>query len=148
MLITRITVCLAIVSLEAAPVLAQSSSPQPMSQMASGDVASAAADAVKTLGSTAKDKLFVRDLLGAPVSGPGGGTVGTVADLVVIPGGRVVAAIIATKDKKMGHIPVPFSVAKVSNNAGKLELALPVSLSELKGMKEVQSLAHAIPGKQ
>jgi hypothetical protein len=60
----------------------------------------------------------------------------------------VAAAIIATKDKTMGHIPMPFSVAKVSNSAGKLGLALPVSLSEFKGMKEVESLAHAIPGKQ
>jgi hypothetical protein len=76
MLITRIAVCLAVLLLEAAPVLTQSSIPQPVSQMIS-----AAADAVKTLESTAKRKLFVRDLLGAPVSRPSGSTVGAVADL-------------------------------------------------------------------
>lgn len=131
MLISRIALCLVALSLGPAPALAQSSGSQLLSQMAPGDVASAAADATKALGSAAQDKLLVRDLLGAPVSGPGGATVGTIADLVVIPGGRVVAAIIA---------------AKVSHTAGKLGLTLPVSLSDLRGMKEVQSLAKAIPG--
>ncbi len=88
----------------------------------------------------------MRDLLGTNVTGPGGSTIGTVADLVVIPGGRIIAAIISTKDKKTGRIPVPFSIVKVSNTAGKLGLALPVSVSELKGMKEIQSLAQAVPG--
>jgi hypothetical protein len=146
MLTSRIATCLVALSFGPVPALAQSSGSQMLSQMVPGNVASAAADAAKALGSAAQDKLLVRDLLGAPVSGPGGGTVGTVADLVVIPGGRVVAAIIAAKDKKIGRIPVPFSAAKVSHTTGKLGLSLPVSLSDLKGMKEVQSLTQAIPG--
>ncbi len=148
MLIPRLAACFAALPLGAAPVLAQNPISQTAGQMAPGDVASAAAKAAQVLRSVAKDKLLVRDLLGAPVSEPGGGKVGTVADLVVIPGGRVVAALISTKDKNMGRIPVPFSAAKVTHTAGKLGMTLPVSLSDLKRMKEVQSLTQVIPGKQ
>lgn len=35
---------------------------------------------------------------------------------------------------------------KVSHTAGKLGLTLPVGLSELQGMKEIQSLAKQLPG--
>jgi len=147
MLITRTAACLVALSLGSVPAFAQNSGSQMLSQLAPADVASAATEAAKALGSAAQDKLLVRDLLGAPVSGPGGGTVGTIADLVVIPGGRVVAAIIAARDKEIGRIPVPFSVAKISHTTGKLGLTLPISLSDLRGLKEIESLAEAIPGK-
>ena len=71
---------------------------------------------------------------------------GTVENFVVIPGGRIVAAIIATDAKDTGGIPVPFSLVTVTHTGGKLGLTLPVGLSELKGMKEIQALAAAIPG--
>jgi sporulation protein YlmC with PRC-barrel domain len=111
-----------------------------------GDVTSAAKSAVETLTSAAQDKLLVKDMLGADVSGPDGKTIGTVENFVVIPGGRIVAAIIATDAKDTSRIPVPFSLVKVTRTAGKLGLTLPVGLSELKGMKEIQTLAAAIPG--
>jgi hypothetical protein len=110
------------------------------------DVTSAAKSAAETLTSVAQDKLLVKDMLGADVSGPGGKTMGTVENFVVIPGGRIVAAIIATDAKDTGRIPVPFSLVKVTHTAGKLGLTLPVGLSEMKGMKEIQTLAAAIPG--
>jgi hypothetical protein len=66
-------------------------------------------------------------------------------NFVVIPGGRVVAAIVATDVKGTGRIPVPFSMVKVPHTAGKLGLTLPVGLSELKNIKEIQTLA-AMPG--
>ncbi|MFC4173565.1 PRC-barrel domain-containing protein [Microvirga sp. GCM10011540] len=119
---------------------------QAAQQMMPGDVASAAASAAQTLTSSAKDRLLVKDLLGAQVTGPGGGTVGTVEDLVVIPGGRVVAAIISTKDKNTGRIPVPFAAVKLSRTSGKIAMSLPVALSDLKNMKEVQQLSKAVPG--
>lgn len=146
MLSTRLIACLAACLLWPLPAFAQSSDSQPLSQMAPGDVASATTEALHTLGSAAKDKLLVRDLIGAKVTGPSASPLGTVEDLVVIPGGRVVAAIISPNAKDLGRVPVPFSVTKISHYAGKLELTLPVSLSELKGMKEVQSLAQALPG--
>lgn len=127
---------LAAASLQTAPATAQTMT----------DVTSAAKSAAKTLGSAAQDKLLVRDMLGAGVSGPNGKTVGTVDDLVAIPGGRIVAAIIATDAADMGRIPVPFSMVKVSRTAGKLGFALPAELSELKNMKEIQALAAATPG--
>ncbi|UEM18583.1 hypothetical protein JL100_015810 [Skermanella mucosa] len=128
-------------SMQTTPAMAQTTGAQTMT-----DVTSAAKSAAKTLGSAAQDKLLVRDMLGAGVSGPGGKTVGTVEDLVAIPGGRIVAAIIATDAADMGRIPVPFTMVKVSRTAGKLGLDLPVGLSELKNMKEIQALAAATPG--
>ncbi len=123
----------------AGPVAAQSSGPP-------GDLASAAQNAIQALPSAAKDKLLVKDLLGAKVVGPGGNPVGTVEDLVVVPGGRVVAAIISTKAKGAGRIPVPFSAVKLSRTAGTLGLTLPVEVSKLRAMKEIQSLADQLPG--
>ncbi len=140
----RLYLILAVAPL-AGPVGAQPAPTQALSQMASGDVASAAQKAIEALPSAAKDKLLVKDLLGAQVIEPGGSTVGIVEDLVVIPGGRVIAAIISTA-KDTGRIPIPFAVVKVSHSAGKLGLTLPVSISELRGMKEIQSLRKHVPG--
>jgi hypothetical protein len=109
------------------------------------DVTSAAKSAAETLTSAAQDKLPVKDILGADVSRPGGKTIETVENFVVIPGGRVVAAIMATDAKGTGRIPVPLSMVKVPHTAGKLGLTLPVGLSKLKNMKEIQTLA-AMPG--
>lgn len=131
----------ALVALASGPgALAQGSGGSPL-----GDLASAAGDAVKALQSAAKDSLLVKDILGAEVTDPRGGTVGHIENLVVIPGGRVVAAIVAIKDKGMGRIPVPFAAVKLQRKAGKLGVALPATLSEMKGMKEVQALTQALP---
>ncbi|WP_230533399.1 PRC-barrel domain-containing protein [Microvirga roseola] len=119
---------------------------QAAQQLMPGDVASAAKSAADTLTSSAKDSLLVKDLLGAQVSGPGGDTVGTVDNLVAVPGGRIVAAILVPQGQGGDRIPVPFSIVKVAKTSGKLGITLPVSLSELKGMKEVQQLVSAVPG--
>lgn len=137
---------LLIMSLQPATSQSAPNPAQAAKQMAPGDIASAAKSAAQTLTSNAKDKLLVKDLLGAPVHGPNGSAIGTVEDLVVLPGGRVVAAIVSTKSKSTGRIPVPFAVVKLSRTSGKLELNLPVQVSELTGMKEVQELKSAIPG--
>jgi hypothetical protein len=52
---------------------------------------------------------------------------------------------VATDAKGTGRIPVPFSMVKVPHTADKLGLTLPVGLSELKNVKEIQTLA-AMPG--
>lgn len=118
----------------------------PAAAQGTGDIASAAKSAADELASGAKDKLLVKDMLGADVTGPGGEKIGTVENLVVVPGGRVVAAIVATDAEDTGRIPVPFSVVKMAQAGGKLGLELPVGLSKLQGMKEVQALAGAVPG--
>lgn len=125
---------------------AQDISAPDVGSMAPGDVASAANSAVQALTSAAKDKVLVKDLLGASVTVPGGDTVGTVENLVVLPGGRVIAAIIATKSSQTGRIPVPFASVKLSQASGKIGVMLPASVSELNGMTEVQKLKGLIPG--
>jgi hypothetical protein len=109
-------------------------------------VASAASDAVSALGSAAKDKLLVRDLLGASVTGPDGSDAGTIEDLVVIPGGRVVAAIVKAKSADGERVPIPFAVAKMSRSAGKLGISLPVGLSQIRDMSQTRALAKQVPG--
>lgn len=110
----------------------------------SGGIASAAKSAAGALASAGKDKLLVKDMLGAEVTGPGGETIGTVENLAVIPGGRVVAALLSTRSKDTGRIAVPFSAVKISRGAGKLGLGLPMSLSKLKSMDKVQALTKAV----
>jgi hypothetical protein len=109
------------------------------------EIASAATDAAEALKNAAKDKVLVKDLLGTTINGPDGKAIGTVENLVVIPGGRVVAAILATGGKT-GRIPVPFTAVKISKSAGQLEARLPMSLTELRNMKEVQQLGDVLPG--
>lgn len=135
--------CLFAGSVIVEPALAQSSG---SSGIAQSDVASAAKNVLDSLPSAAQDKLLVRDLLGAKVTGPDGSELGTVENFAVIPGGRIIAAIVSAKGSGKGRVPVPFSVIKVSQSAGKLDLTVPVSLSELQGIKEVKSLAKKLPG--
>ncbi|NDV89278.1 hypothetical protein GTW51_21690 [Aurantimonas aggregata] len=125
---------------------AQDSGARDVGSMTPGDVASSANSAAQALTSAARDKLLVKDLLGASVKVPGGDTVGTVENLVVVPGGRVVAAIIATQSSETGRIPIPFASVKLSQASGKISMMLPASVSELTGTKEVQKLRDLVPG--
>lgn len=111
----------------------------------SPDLASAAKEAATALSDSAKDSLLVRDLLGATVTAPGGEKSGTVEDLVVVPGGRIVAALVKTGSDGE-RIPVPFSAVKVTRSASKLSLELPESIEALKKDSAVDALAKAIPG--
>ena len=107
-----------------------------------GDLAGAAKEAADTLKQAAADKLLVADMLGAEVTGPGGERLGTVENLAVVPGGKLVAAIIALEggDK----LPVPYRMVKVSRAQQKLGVTLPVSLEDLRGDEAVKALASAL----
>lgn len=129
----------------AAPASAQNL-PNSGSQGMPGGLGAAASQAAQALGSAAKDKMMIKDLLGAQVTGPGGQVIGTVDNLAVVPGGRIVAALISTKDKNTGRLAVPFAAAKLSATAGKMGLQLPMTLSELQSNKDIQALTQTVTG--
>ncbi len=93
-----------------------------------GDAASKAADELAKKG---KASVLASEMIGREVTGPGGGALGTVQDLVVVPGGQVMAILVAPKG---GGAPValPYRALKVSGAAkaaDQLGLSLPVSLA-------------------
>ena len=107
-----------------------------------GDLTSASsiASAAQTLAGQAGDRVLVRDLLGKELKGADGNTVGTVEDLAVIPGGRVIAAIVSTGEGS--RIAVPFAAVKLAGSASELQVSVPAS--ELTGLTELQSLAQSL----
>ena len=107
-----------------------------------GDLAGAAKEAADTLKQAAADKLLVADMLGAEVTGPGGERLGTVENLVVVPGGKLVAAILALEGGE--KLPVPYRMVKVSRAQEKLGVSLPVTLEDLRGDEAVEALAEAL----
>lgn len=119
-------------------------SPAPIAAHAQslGDLAGAAESAAETLKSAAADKLLVADMLGAEVTGPGGEAIGTVENLAVVPGGKLVAAILTLENGE--RLPVPYQMVKVSRAQGKLDIELPVTLEDLRGDEAVNALAAAL----
>jgi sporulation protein YlmC with PRC-barrel domain len=110
-----------------------------------GDAAQKAADQLR---GKAKGKLLASKMIGREVTGPGGGTVGTVEDLVVVPGGNVVAVLV--KPSNGQPVALPYGALKVSaasSAADKMGLSLPVSLEEARGMQGMQALTEAVTGK-
>lgn len=107
-----------------------------------GDLAGATKEAADTLKQAAADKLLVADMLGAEVTSPGGERLGTVENLVVVPGGKLVAAILALEGGE--KLPVPYRMVKVSRAQEKLGVSLPVTLDDLRGDEAVEALAKAL----
>ena len=106
-----------------------------------GDLAGAAKGAAEALKEAAADKLLVADMIGAEVTDPSGATVGTVENLVAVPGGKLVAAILKVEG---GRLPVPYEMVKVSRAQEKLGVTVPVSLEDLRGDEAVRALAEAL----
>lgn len=104
--------------------------------------ASSIASAAQTLSEAGMDRLLIKDLIGKELTGSDGNTAGTVEDFVVIPGGRVIAALVSTSDGT--QLAVPYAAIKVVNAAGNAGLQTPVTASELRGMSELQSLASSV----
>lgn len=105
------------------------------------DVGTMTSDAVATLKGAAKDRLLVGDMIGSPVNGPSGSEVGTIANLVAIPGGRLVAVVVDLSDGS--KLPIPYQVMKIELAADTLNISLPVTVDELRndsGVKELQGL--------
>ena len=102
------------------------------------DLASAAQD----LAGMAQDRLLIKDLLGRKLTGNDGETVGTIENFVVIPGGRLVAAVVETGDGT--RIAVPFAAVKLASAAQGAGVQATLPASELKGMSELKSLADSL----
>lgn len=107
------------------------------------DLSSASSDAVSALSDAAEDKILIADLIGADVSDPSGDVVGTVDNLVAVPGGRIVAAIIKPEDDG-DLLPVPFQAVKLSQGADKASVALPDTIGDMRDSSEVKDLSDAI----
>jgi len=100
-------------------------------------------EAAELLRGAAEDALLLRDLLGTEIGDPGGDTVGTVANFVVIPGGRIVAAVIETSDGD--RLPVPFAAVKLQARSGEAQAVLDRPLSELREDADFEALRDAVP---
>ena len=109
---------------------------------ASGDLSSAATAAAEALKGAAEAKLLIADLIGADVTGPDDRKLGTVDDLVAVPGGRIVAAVLSVEGGE--RLPVPFGLVKVANAADASGVSLPVTLDELRADEAIRTLADAL----
>ena len=108
-------------------------------------VAESAMKTVETLSKNAAEHMLVKDMLGTEVTGPGGNVVGTVENLVVVPGGKVMAVIIKPKDGQ--PVALPYGALKVStaaSAANSIGLTLPISLDDLRGKEAVQKLTSTV----
>lgn len=93
--------------------------------------------AVESLRGQARDQLLIRDLLDRELVGADGGTVGTVENFVVVPGGRLVAALVETGDGT--RLAVPFQLVKLAAGAEKVQAT--VSAGELTSTSRLKDLA-------
>lgn len=110
-------------------------------------ITDAAVTAVDTMRSQASEHLLASNILGQEVTGPGGDTVGTIEDLVVVPGGKLVAVLIKPRDGEPIALPYQALKASAVASAGdSLGFSLPVSLEEARGMQSLQDLTSAIIG--
>ena len=103
--------------------------------------ASQAADLAAQLGETAADRVLVADLLGREVIGPDGEALGTLDDLVVLPGGNLVAAVIARPDGT--PVALPWDAAKAGVAAGR-PVEVPYTGAELDGAQALRELTGAL----
>ena len=110
--------------------------------LASGDLGAAASAAAEAIRGAAEDRLLIADVIGAEVTGPDGASLGTVENLVAVPGGKLVAAVLAVEGGE--RLPVPYELVKVSSAADTLGISLPVGLEELRADEAVAALAGAL----
>jgi PRC-barrel domain len=102
----------------------------------------ALASAAKDLAGMASDRLLIKDLLGQELAGPDGNSVGTIEDLVVVPGGRVVAALVETSDGT--RLAIPFAAVKLASAADGPPVSTTLKADEIKGMSELKTLAQTL----
>ena len=102
------------------------------------------AQAAQAIADAGVDKLLIADLVGSTLEGPGGEALGTVENLVAVPGGRLVAALVSLEDGT--RIAVPYAALKVAGAAGTARATVPMTAEELRGMTELQDLATQLGG--
>lgn len=104
----------------------------------------AMASAARAILDAGVDEILIGDLIGTTIEGPEGEALGTVENLVAVPGGRLVAALMTLEDGT--RIAVPYQALKLSGAAEALEATLPVSADELRAMGELEDLAARLGG--
>lgn len=108
-----------------------------------GDVAEAARD----LAGRVADHVLVADMLGRDVIGPDGEALGTLGDLVVLPGGNLVAAVVDLGDGDGegggGRIALPWDAAKAGVRAGE-PVEVPFTRAEIEGDAALRDLSAAL----
>ena len=72
------------------------------------------AEAASELGEKGEDALLLKDLLDQEIEGSDGETIGTVRDFVILPGGRLIAAIVDVDETR---IAIPFGAVKLAGSA-------------------------------
>lgn len=110
---------------------------------APSEVASAVTEAASQLKSRGKDKIMISKVLGSQVKGPSGQTYGTVDDLVIIPGGRVVAALIKPSDGG-DIVPIPYTALKLGSASAKGNVVISQSLDEIRDSQATEELRAAL----
>lgn len=103
---------------------------------------SALASAAETLARDAADRLLVRDLLGAEIQSADGETLGTVENFVVVPGGRLVAAVVETADGTRLAVPFPAVKLAAASRDGAMKLTLPAG--EVRSAEALRTLAETL----
>ncbi len=86
-------------------------------------------------------------MIGRKVTGPDGDELGEVEDLVVAPGGQVVAVLV--KPDEGDRVALPYRALKVSGAASASEemgLSLPIDLDEARAIDGMQALTDAVTG--
>ena len=137
-------------ALAPAPALAQSgaadAATDAASSLASGDLGTAASSAAEAVRGAAEARLLIAGMIGAEVTGPNGEALGTIENLVAVPSGTLVAAILAVEGGE--RLPVPFELVKTTNRASgaadALGVELPIGLEELRADEAVTALADAL----
>ena len=111
-------------------------------EIAGSEAMASAAQAILEAG---VDKILIGDLIGTTIEGPEGEALGTVENLVAVPGGRLVAALMTLEDGT--RIAVPYQALKVSGAAETVQATLPMSAGDLRGMSELTDLAEQLGGR-
>jgi len=108
------------------------------------DSPDAIAGAARAMAKAAKDRLLVKDLLGRKLQGPDGQPLGTVDNLAVIPGGRIVAALVTLPDGT--RLALPFNAVTLATSAQGVQATVPATAEQLKGMPALVDLAGSLTG--
>ena len=119
------------------PLAAQELSPEALGELTSLDGLGAAADRIAQ---AAEDPILIRDLLGQEIAGADGTAIGTIEDMAVIPGGRIVAAIVTVDGTR---IAIPYAALKL-DTAADVAAEVGFTADELKGSEALTSLANTL----
>ncbi|CUH33554.1 PRC-barrel domain protein [Jannaschia seosinensis] len=106
------------------------------------DVLSSATDVASEIADAAEDRLLIADILGREMIGADGNSIGTVENFVVLPGGNLVAAVIARKDGS--RIALPWKAVQAGLAVEGSDITLPMSGEEIDGSEPLRKLTDSL----